>query len=61
MWSPKKETVNRILINIWQLMNEKYRNIIGKNFESLYCPFCSISVESLELDKGLIICSNCGE
>ncbi|MHA1256974.1 MAG: hypothetical protein ACTSPS_15390, partial [Promethearchaeota archaeon] len=59
--SEKNETVNGILTHIWQLANEKYGNIFGKNFESLHCPFCGTSVECLELDQELIMCSNCGE
>jgi len=59
--SEKNETVNGILTNIWQLANEKYGNIFGKNFESLHCPFCGTSVECLELDQELVMCSNCGE
>jgi len=57
----KNETVNGVLTNIWQLANEKYGNIFGKTFESLHCPFCGTSVECLELDQDLVLCSNCGE
>jgi hypothetical protein len=59
--SEKNETVNGILTHIWQLTNEKYGNVFGKNFESLHCPFCVTSVECLELDQELIMCSNCGK
>ena len=57
----KNETVNGVLTNIWQLTNERYGNVFGIYFESLHCPFCGTSVECLELDKELVICSNCGE
>lgn len=57
----KNETVNGVLTNIWQITNERYGNVFGIYFESLHCPFCGTSVECLELDQGLVKCSNCGE
>jgi len=57
----KHETVNGVLTNIWQLTNERYGNVFGIYFESLHCPFCGTSVECLELDQGIVKCSNCGE
>jgi len=56
----KNETVNGVLTNIWQLANEKYRDVFSEKFKSLHCPFCGSSVECLELEQEQLLCSNCG-
>ncbi len=57
----RNESVNGVLTNIWQLANKRYCEIFGKNFKSLHCPFCATSIECIEQEKDLILCSNCGE
>jgi len=57
----KNETVNGVLTNIWQLANEKYKDVFSEKLKSLHCPFCGSSVECLELEQEQVLCSNCGE
>ncbi len=52
----------RYIVNLEKFLSNSLKvtmvNII-KNSE--HCPFCGTSVECLELDQDLVLCSNCGE
>ena len=54
-------TVNGVLTHIWQLANSRVGEVYGYKFESLRCPECGASLDSLNRSIDFVKCKYCGE